>query len=336
MVSPTVDVSWLGVMVSYFLSGAVEARINGAVASLGGPKQRCVLAVLLADHGTVVSVDRLIDAVWEDEPPAKALTSLRSYLANLRKNLASSSDAAAGRPSRLESRQSGYQLNLVDDDSVDLHEFETLVKTGYGALGQGDGGKAFEVLTRALALWRGDPFGEFTYRDFAHSDALRYVELRNTAVETRFDAALRLGDGRELIPEIEAAIAQDPLQERLWAHLMLALYRTGRPAEAVRAYDRATAVLDREIGTQPGERLQILHQKVSDGSAELLLDAQAPRRIVLRDRPASGPRTTLRPYDRTRCDGRITFGRERGTRWTDSGHRRQRHRQIVTCTSRLR
>ncbi|PXX11350.1 transcriptional regulator [Mycolicibacterium moriokaense] len=288
MVSPTVDVSWLGVMVAYFLSGAVEARINGAVASLGGPKQRCVLAVLLADHGTVVSVDRLIDAVWEDEPPAKALTSLRSYLANLRKNLASSSDAAAGRPSRLESRQSGYQLNLVDDDSVDLHEFETLVKTGYGALGQGDGGKAFEVLTRALALWRGDPFGEFTYRDFAHSDALRYVELRNTAVETRFDAALRLGDGRELISEIEAAIAQDPLQERLWAHLMLALYRTGRPAEAVRAYDRATAVLDSEIGTQPGERLQILHQKVSDGSAELLLDAQAPRRIVLRDRPASG------------------------------------------------
>jgi DNA-binding SARP family transcriptional activator len=275
-------------MVAYFLSGAVEARIDGAVASLGGPKQRCVLAVLLADHGTVVSVDRLIDAVWEDQAPAKALTSLRSYLANLRKSLAPSSEAAAGQPSRLESRQSGYQLNLVDGDSVDLHEFETLVKTGYGSLGQGEAGKAFDVLTRALGLWRGDPFGEFTYRDFAHSDTLRYVELRNTAVETRFDAALRLGDGGELVPEIEAAIAQDPLQERLWAHLMLALYRTGRTAEAVRAYDRACAVLDREIGTQPGERLQVLYQKVSDGSSELLLDGQAPQRIVLGGGPVAG------------------------------------------------
>ncbi|MGX9788870.1 BTAD domain-containing putative transcriptional regulator [Mycobacterium sp. MMS18-G62] len=288
MVCRAVDVSWSGVMVAYFLSGAVEARIDGAIAPLGGPKQRCVLAVLLANPGTVVSVDRLIDAVWEDEAPAKALTSVRAYVANLRKSLSFGAEATAAGPSRLESRQSGYRLNLVDDDSVDLHEFETLVKGGYGALGKGEAAEAFDVLTGALALWRGDPFGEFTYRDFAHSDTLRYVELRKTAVETRFDAALRIGDGRELIPEIEAAIAQDPLQERLWAHLMLALYRTGRPAEAVRAYDRACAVLDREIGTQPGERLKILYQKVSDGSAELLLDARAPQRIDLRGGGTSG------------------------------------------------
>ncbi|MDT5064521.1 MAG: hypothetical protein QOK02_676 [Mycobacterium sp.] len=272
-------------MVAYVLSGAVEARIDGAVASLGGPKQRCVLAALLVEHGTVVCVDRLIDAVWEDDPPAKALTSLRSYLANLRRCLASGSDTVAGRPPRLESRQSGYQLNLIDGDSVDLHEFETLVKAGYGALSRGAADEAFDVLTRSLALWRGDPFGEFTYRDFAHSDALRYRELRNTAVETRFDAALRLGDGYELIPEIEAAIARDPLQERLWGHLMLALYRTGRPADAVRAYDRASAVLDREIGTRPGERLQILYRKISDASPELLLGAHVAQRIVVRDGP---------------------------------------------------
>lgn len=272
-------------MVAYFLSGAVEAHIDGAVASLGGPKQRCVLAVLLANHGTVVSVDRLIDSVW-DEPPAKALTSLRSYLANLRKSLATESGPANANP-RLESHPSGYRLNLVDDDSVDLHEFEALVKTGYGALGRGEVGTAFDALTRALSLWRGDPFGEFTYCDFAHGDALRYVELRNTAIDTRFDAALRLGDGGELIPEIEAAIARDPLQERLWAHLMLALYRSGRPAESIHAYDRACAVLDREIGTRPGERLQVLYRRISDGSPDLLLDVRAPERIVRRDGQAS-------------------------------------------------
>jgi DNA-binding SARP family transcriptional activator len=272
-------------MVAYFLSGAVEARVDGAVAPVGGPKQRCVLAVLLARHDTVVSVDRLIDAVWEDEPPAKALTSLRSYLANLRRVLASPSDGANGWPPRLKAQQSGYQLSLLDGDCVDLHEFETLVKTGYDALIHRGATEAFDVLTRALDLWHGDPFGEFAHRDFAYSDALRYGELYKTAIEARFDAALRFGDGRELIPEIEAAIALDPLQERLWAHLMLALYRSGRPADAIRAYDRVSAVLEGEIETRPGQRLQLLYHQVRDGSPALLLDTPTSQRVVLRDAP---------------------------------------------------
>src|ERR1700744_4981730 len=120
-------------MVDYQLSGAVEARVGGALAPLGGPKQRCVLAVLLANHGTVVSVDRLIDAVWEDKPPPKALASLRAYVTNLRRILPPSSDAAP----RLASRSFGYQLTLLDDDAVDLHRFETLVKDGRSALVRG-------------------------------------------------------------------------------------------------------------------------------------------------------------------------------------------------------
>jgi DNA-binding SARP family transcriptional activator len=103
-------------MVEYFLSGAIEARVDGRLTSLGGPKQRCVLAVLLANHGTTVSVDRLIDAIWADDAPAKALTSLRAYVANLRRILTSSSDPAAPARSRLESRQSGYQVYLRADD----------------------------------------------------------------------------------------------------------------------------------------------------------------------------------------------------------------------------
>src|SRR5207248_177131 len=93
-----------------------------------------------------------------------------------------------------------------------------------------------------------------------------------TAIETRFDAALRLGSANDLVPEIEAAVAQNPVQERLWGHLMLALYRAGRTADSVRAFDRACDTLDREIGTRPGEALQTLFRKISEGSADLRLD----------------------------------------------------------------
>jgi DNA-binding SARP family transcriptional activator len=256
-------------MVDYQLSGAVEARADGALVPLGGPKQRCVLAVLLANHGAVVSVDRLIDAVWEDTPPPKALASLRAYVTNLRRVLPVSTDTASPAKTRLVSRAYGYQLTLLDDDSVDLHRFETLVKDGRSALIRGAATDAYETLSTALTLWRGDPFGEFTHRDFAHADATRYVALRHTAIEARFDAALQCSDGGDLVPEIEAAIAADPTEERLWGHLMVALYRTGRTSDAVRAFDRARTTLDRELGTAPGDGLQTLYRKICDKSGDL-------------------------------------------------------------------
>jgi DNA-binding SARP family transcriptional activator/DNA-binding transcriptional ArsR family regulator len=259
------------VMVEYLLSGAIETRVDGSPAPLGGPKQRCVLAVLLANHGTVVSTDRLIDAVWEDKPPPKALASLRAYVTNLRRVLAVPTETATTPNVRLVSRAYGYQLTLLPGDSVDLHRFEALVKDGRAALVRGAPDEAFELLSAALTLWRGDPFGEFTHRDFAYIDATRYVALRNTAIEARFDAALQYGDGAELLPEIEAAVAANPTEERLWGHLMVALYRTGRASDAVRAFDRARVTLDRELGTSPGDGLQTLYRKISDGSPDLLL-----------------------------------------------------------------
>jgi DNA-binding SARP family transcriptional activator len=255
----------VGIMVEYQLSGAIEARVGGSLAPLGGPKQRCVLAVLLANHGTVVSVDRLIDAVWEDKPPPKALASLRAYVTNLRRILPASTGAAP----RLASRSYGYQLTLLDDDVVDLRRFEALVKDGRSALVRGAAAEALEKLTAALSLWRGDPFGEFTHRDFVHADATRYIALRHTAIEARFDAALQSGDGADLIPEVEAAIAADSTEERLWGHLMVALYRAGRTSDAIRAYDRARDTLDRELGTAPGDGLQTLYRKISDKAADL-------------------------------------------------------------------
>ncbi|WIM88625.1 BTAD domain-containing putative transcriptional regulator [Candidatus Mycobacterium wuenschmannii] len=277
-------------MVEYQLSGAVEARVGGALAPLGGPKQRCVLAVLLANHGTVVSVDRLIDAVWEDKPPPKALASLRAYVTNLRRILPVSTDTVAQPKLRLASRAYGYQLTLLDDDSVDLHRFETLVKEGRAALVRGAAAAAFDKLGTALTSWRGDPFGEFTHRDFAHADATRYIALRHTAIEARFDAALQSGDGGDLVPEIEAAIAADSTEERLWGHLMVALYRAGRTSDAIRAFDRARATLDRELGTAPGDGLQTLYRKICDKATDLHFNPPAEPPAVS---PGSDPQSQI-------------------------------------------
>ncbi|BBX85580.1 hypothetical protein MAUB_34530 [Mycolicibacterium aubagnense] len=264
-------------MAQYFLSGAVMARVDGTPAALGGPKQRCVLAVLLANHGAVVSIDRLIDAVWGDEPPAKALASVRSYMANLRRVLDPAADGANdpdGRRSdvhsqRLASHPHGYQLNLLPGDTVDLFRFEDLVANGRSALIRNSAETAVGMLTEALALWHGDPFGEFAYHEFAAPEAIRFSALRSTAIEARFDAALQLGGGGELVPEIEGALAEHPLQERLWGHLMLALHRANRTADAIQAFERACTTLDREIGTRPGEGLQTLFEKIRDGAPEL-------------------------------------------------------------------
>ena len=255
-------------MVDYLLSGAIEARLDGAVVALGGPKQRCVLAVLLSDHGNVVSIDRLIDSVWDEIAPDKALISVRSYVANLRRTLNAAASEPAG-AQRLESRPNGYRLNLLPGDTVDLYRFEELVAAGRAALVRHDPGAAVATLGEALACWHGDPFGEFTYRDFVAPDVQRFTALRATAIEARLDAALQLGAGADLIPDIEAAVAQDPVQERLWGHLMLALYRAGRTADAVRAFDRAAIALRREIGGVPGEGLQTLLRKIGDESADL-------------------------------------------------------------------
>lgn len=267
-------------MVVYYLSGAVEARVDGVVVPLCGLKQRCVLAVLLANHGAVVSLDRLIDEVWGEAAPGKALASLRAYVANLRRILTPPTGSPQPTTLRLESRPHGYQLNLLADDRIDLHSFEELVKGGRAALVRTDAAEAVRMLDSALALWRGDPFGEFTDCGFAHTDTLRYAALRNTAIEARFDAALQLGLDADLIPEIEAAVAQDPLQERLWGHLMVALFRTGRGADAILAFERACAVLDREAGIRPGEWLQTLRRKVGDRSADLLSDRWTPQPIL--------------------------------------------------------
>ncbi|MGW4246252.1 BTAD domain-containing putative transcriptional regulator [Nocardia sp. NPDC004722] len=278
-------------MVEYVLFGAVEARVDGVATAVGGHKQRCVLAVLLAERGTVVSVDRLVDALWHDDPPAKALVSLRAYVSNLRRAL-----TAADQVTRVETRPNGYRLALLPGDRLDLDVFEDLVRRGGDALAREQAATAFEHFGAALRLWRGTPFGEFADSGFAHAEVLRYTALRRGAVEARFDAGLRQGGSADLLPEIEAAVALDPVDERLWGHLMLALYRAGRAPEALRAFDRARTALDQEVGALPGSELRDLHRRILADAADLLLEhptdttdsaAPQPRRPALVGREAT-------------------------------------------------
>lgn len=265
-------------MVDYVLSGAVEVRRAGRSVPLGGVKQRCVLAVLLANHGSVVSTDQLIQHVWQDDAPPKALTSLRAYVSNLRRALGDDDrDVADADPVRLETRPRGYRLNLFHGDSVDLHRFESLVSAARTALDGGDAGGAVGMLGESLALWRGDPFGDFTYSEFAAPEVQRFAGLRSAATELRLRAALHLGGGAELIPEIRSALTQNPLHEPLWAHLMVALHRSGRTSDAVRAFDRACEVLKREVGGQPGADLQAVFDQITTPPSEL--DGQSAARI---------------------------------------------------------
>jgi len=222
-----------------------------------------VLAALLSRAGSVVTIDQVMDAVWGDAPPPKAPVSVRSYVTNLRRLLHGDGEE------RLHSSALGYRLELLHGDSVDLLEFEELATSGREALVRQDVRAAAEHLTAALSRWAGPPYGELADADFVRPDAVRLTALHDTAHEAWFDASLQLGRDSDLVPDLEAAVARSPLQERLWGHLMLALHRSGRHADALRAYDRAREVLDREIGARPGEGIRALLAKIQAHDPEL-------------------------------------------------------------------
>ena len=270
--------------VHYRLSGGVTVLIDGTPVGVGGPKQRRVLAVLLSRLGTVVTVDQVVDAVWGETPPAKAPVSVRSYVTNLRRVLHREG------MERLVTGPLGYRLDLLDGDSVDLLEFERLASSGRESLVHQDVRTAADQLRAALSWWVGAPYGDLADADFVRAESVRLASLHDTAQEAWFDASLQLGHDAELVPELEAAVATSPLQERLWGHLMLALHRSGRHADALRAYDRAREVLDREVGGAPGEGLRALLAKVQAHDPELhttsartTREAAVSHRIVGRD-----------------------------------------------------
>ena len=218
--------------------GPLEVLSDGQALDLGGQKQRALLALLLLEANKPVSRDRLIDALWEEEPTATAQKAIQVYVSQLRKLLGKE---------RLLTRPPGYLLH-AEADELDLAHFQRLQAEG--------------KLRDALALWRAPALAEFAQQRFAQTEIARLEELRLTCLEERLDADLADGRQAELVGELEALVREYPLRERLRELLLVALYRSGRQAEALSAYQEARVALVDELGIEPGKSLRELHQAI--------------------------------------------------------------------------
>jgi DNA-binding SARP family transcriptional activator/tetratricopeptide (TPR) repeat protein len=246
------------------LLGPIEAERNGTPVALGGPKPRALLAVLALEPGRVVSVDRLVEALWPGEPPETSAHAVQVYVSQLRKALGPV----------IATRAPGYELELAPD-RVDVHRFARLTQDGRAELEGGDPAAAEGALREALALWRGPALADFLYEPFAQTEIARLEELRTVTLEERIEADLALGRHLELVSELEALVAAQPLRERPRAQLMLALYRSGRQADALAAYRTARETLVEELGIDPGPELRALEAAILRQDESLLLE-EAP------------------------------------------------------------
>jgi class 3 adenylate cyclase/DNA-binding winged helix-turn-helix (wHTH) protein len=216
-----------------------------------------VLAVLLINANEVVSVDKIVDDLWGEEPPDTALNTVQVYVSQVRRLLSPRLSEEAH--PILETRRPGYLLH-VEPEQLDLDRFDRLAREGRDALSDGDASTASVKLHTSLALWRGGPLADFTFEPFAHAEIERLEEMRLTTVEDRIEADLELGRHRELVGELESLAKAHPVRERLQAHRMLALYRSGRQAEALQAYHDTANVLREDLGIDPGASLQRLYE----------------------------------------------------------------------------
>ena len=219
---------------------------------LPAAKPRALLADLLLNRNRVVSVDRLVDDLWGEEPPETATKALQGYVSQLRKAVGAD---------RLLTKPPGYSLR-VEDAELDLARFELLVREGRELLAAGDSKAAAKRFEEALQLWRGPPFAEFHAEPFARDAGARLEDARLAALEERIEADLALGRHARLMPELEELVAREPLRERPRAQLMLALYRSGRQADALELYRKTRETLSEELGIEPSLELQELERRM--------------------------------------------------------------------------
>ena len=232
-------------MLDFRLLGPLEVSDETGELLLGGQKQRAVLALLLLDANRVVSQDRLLDALWGEQPPRTAVTSLQNFVSQLRKQLG---------PEVVQTKAPGYVLR-ASPEQLDLERYRRLVAEARAA----EPDRRPTLLQDALALWRGPPLAEFQFEAWAQSAIARLEDERLTVLEERIEADIEAGRSAELVGELEALVTQHPVRERFREQFMLALYRSGRQAEALAAFQEARRVLVEELGIDPGPRLQQLH-----------------------------------------------------------------------------
>jgi DNA-binding SARP family transcriptional activator/pimeloyl-ACP methyl ester carboxylesterase len=258
--------------------GPLVVRDGDREVPLGGGKQRAFLALLLVNANQTVSIDRIVDDLWVGSPPETAPKMVQIYVSKLRKLLA---------PGKLLTRPPGYSLHL-EPDELDLHRFEGLVAKASAALDAGGAQEAADRLREALALWRGPALAEFDSEPFAQPEGARLEELRVAALETRLEAELALGRHGFVVSELEALTARHPLREQLRAQHMLALYRSGRHAEALASYQMFRRTLADELGIEPSVSLRELERQVLQQDPSLELRARAESAVGAAPMPADG------------------------------------------------
>jgi YVTN family beta-propeller protein len=269
--------------VEFEILGPLAVWKDGSQLSVGAGRQRALLALLLLRRREQVSTARLVDELWGPRPPATALKALRVHVSQLRKQLG---------PDVIETRPGGYALRIAPG-AVDADRFEEAVAEAGRLLRMQRPGDAVDELRAALSLWRGHPLPELRDTDAAGPEIARLAELRLVGIEYRLEAELELGLEAEVVPEIEALVREHPLRERLRGLQMLALYRVGRQADALAAYQAARRTLVEELGLEPGQELRRLEAEIlrhdpvlaRRGAAEIV--PVASRRPIARRRLAA-------------------------------------------------
>jgi WD40 repeat protein/DNA-binding SARP family transcriptional activator len=252
----------------FLVLGPLEvARAGGEPLAIAGSKERTILACLVARAGRVVPVDDLIEELWGDHPPRAPEKTLISYVSRLRRELQSRRPAGSN-VDVIVFRADGYTLES-DGHEIDAVSFEQLAVEGHRLLDTGRPAEADPVLEEALGLWRGPAYQGYRYTGFGAAEGDRLDELRRTATEDLIDSRLAGADRGQLVPELEAMVREEPLRERRWGQLMVALYRAGRQAEALQSFARAREVLVGELGIEPGPELQRLQAAILSHDPEL-------------------------------------------------------------------
>jgi DNA-binding SARP family transcriptional activator len=256
--------------VEFRILGPLEVVEGRRVLTLGGPRQRALLALLLTNANEVTSVDTLIDALWGARPPRAAANTLQYHVSQLRKLL--------GSAETIITREPGYLIR-VEQDELDLFRFERQVAEAE----QASPDRAARLLRDALALWRGRPLADLAGESFAQPEIRRLEEVRLAALEQRLEADLALGHHARLVAELESLVRQHPFRERLRAALMRALYGAGRQAEALNVYRETRQTLVDELGIEPSPALQELERAIlrQDPALTPVRDAAPPERAIL-------------------------------------------------------
>jgi predicted ATPase/DNA-binding SARP family transcriptional activator len=268
----------------YRVLGSLEISFDGVAFPVGGPRHRALLAALLVRPNTVVSADQLAETLWE-QPRPRSTNLLYGRISEIRTAMRK---AGGGPEAALETHPAGYLLR-VEPDAVDAQRFERLVEEGLSAARAGRHAEAAGLQREALALWRGPALPELAHHPDAAAEIARLDELRMRALEARIDADLAAGSPGEVTAELVALVTEHPLNERLWAQLMLARYRSGRIGDALTTFETARGRLAEQLGVEPGEPLRRLHRQILRNDPVLTPAAPEPSR----SRPPVRPLTSF-------------------------------------------